>query len=215
MSSEPDAAKGPSASDPQQAHSPTGSGSASERRDAAGRSDGSGHAERKQAKGTRRPPMSPHTQRIEGALEEAMARGDFDDLPGAGKPLKLPDGHDPNWWIKQRIEDGDVERDAMLPIVMLLRREHERIDDTLIELQTESQVREHLEDFNDRVLSDRNANPLERMLAPTVDIEARVERWREMRRRVEDERRTALEDADGTPQGARRRRWWWFPRRPR
>ena len=28
----------------------------------------------------------------------------FDDLPGAGKPLDLPEKHDPDWWVKRLIE---------------------------------------------------------------------------------------------------------------
>ena len=34
---------------------------------------------------------------VEAQIRAAQARGDFDDLPGKGKPLKLPDVHDPNW----------------------------------------------------------------------------------------------------------------------
>ena len=38
-------------------------------------------------------------------VRQAMARGDFDDLPGAGKPIRdLGSQHDPDWWVKQLIE---------------------------------------------------------------------------------------------------------------
>ena len=33
-----------------------------------------------------RPPMDRDVARVESAIEAAARRGDFDDLPGAGKP---------------------------------------------------------------------------------------------------------------------------------
>ncbi len=150
------------------------------------------------------PPMTPEEKRIEGALEAAIARGDFDDLPGAGEPLALPSTHDPDWWIKQRLAEDDVDRDALLPVVVLLRREHEGMDGTLAALQTEAQVREYLEDFNDRVRADRAANPLARMLAPEVEVEERLAAWREAH---EETAPPAPVPTDPAP---RRRRWWPF-----
>lgn len=153
------------------------------------------------------PPMTPEQQRIEGALEAAIARGDFDDLPGAGRPLDLPETHDPDWWIKRRLEQDDVDRDALLPVVVLLRREHEALEETLAALHTEQQVREYLEDLNERVLADRAANPLARMLAPTVEVEERVTAWRASRAEPAPAPPPAPEPA---PSPRRRRRWWPF-----
>ena len=34
---------------------------------------------------------------VERRIREAVERGDFDDLPGAGKPLDLRDAGDPEW----------------------------------------------------------------------------------------------------------------------
>ena len=41
---------------------------------------------------------------VEFQIRKAMERGEFDNLPGAGKPLHLPDRHDPDWWVKRLIE---------------------------------------------------------------------------------------------------------------
>ena len=39
---------------------------------------------------------------VEKAIREAQERGEFDDLPGAGKPLKdLGDPDDPLWWLRR------------------------------------------------------------------------------------------------------------------
>lgn len=143
---------------------------------------------------------------VDGAVEEAIARGDFADLPGAGKPLDLPASHDPDWWIKQRLSEDDVDRDALLPVVVLLRREYERRDDTLAALRDEESAREYAEDFTARVRADRAANPLARMLAPELDAEAAVKRWRELH----PDPPPAPEPEPAPP---RRRRWWAFGRR--
>lgn len=37
-------------------------------------------------------------------VREAIERGEFDGLAGAGKPLKLSRPNDPDWWIKDKIE---------------------------------------------------------------------------------------------------------------
>ncbi|MFC0675361.1 DnaJ family domain-containing protein [Brachybacterium hainanense] len=145
------------------------------------------------------PPMTPEEQRIEGAIEAAIARGDFDDLPGSGEPLRLPSTHDPDWWIKERLEGDDVDRDALLPVVVLLRREHDQLEETLEALGTAQQVRDYLEDFNERVLADRAANPLARMLAPTVEVEERVAAWEAVHQEPEPA---------AAPEPVRRRRWW-------
>jgi hypothetical protein len=49
---------------------------------------------------------------IDRQIREATERGEFDNLPGAGKPLKLRYPNDPDWWIKQKIEDEDLHIDV-------------------------------------------------------------------------------------------------------
>lgn len=172
---------------------------------------------RRRSDGPRNPPMSPGAARVEGAIDQAIARGDFDDLPGAGKPLRLPSTHDPNWWIKQRLHEGDVDRDALLPPVVLLRREHDRRDETLAELRDEQSVRTYAHDYTERVLADRSSNPMARMLAPELDPDAAVARWRELRvdRARADGRAAVVPAVPTAPATDRqpRRRWWPFGRR--
>ncbi len=48
---------------------------------------------------------------IETAIQVAIRRGEFDDLPGAGKPLEgLGTHHDPDWWIRRKIETENLTR---------------------------------------------------------------------------------------------------------
>ena len=44
---------------------------------------------------------------IDRQIREAMERGEFDDLPGAGRPLHLDD--DPDWWVKAKIARENLE----------------------------------------------------------------------------------------------------------
>lgn len=156
------------------------------------------------------PPMDPDVARVESAIEAAARRGDFDDLPGAGKPLDLPDTHDPDWWVNQRIASGDIDSAALLPVVVLLRKEYERRDETLAALPDERSVREYAADFTERVHQDRRANPFQRMLAPAWDADEAVARWRRVRPRRAPE---PPEDARPAAEPAPRRRWWKFGRR--
>ena len=52
--------------------------------------------------------MRNQAKYVDLEVQRAMERGEFDDLPGAGKPLKLPDRHDPDWWLKQLIERENI-----------------------------------------------------------------------------------------------------------
>ena len=58
-----------------------------------------------------------------------MERGEFDNLPGAGKPIEgLGAEHDPDWWLKKLVER---ERIAVLPPSIALRKEDAELDDRL------------------------------------------------------------------------------------
>ena len=88
---------------------------------------------------------------IETAIQVAIRRGDFDDLPGAGKPLEgLGTHHDPDWWIRRKIEQENLT--GLGPPAILLRTENRELDDQLDLLGREVDVREVLEDFNRRVI---------------------------------------------------------------
>ncbi len=48
------------------------------------------------------PPMESWVDRT---IREAIERGEFDDLPGAGKPLPvLAEPYEPNWWVRRWME---------------------------------------------------------------------------------------------------------------
>ncbi len=127
---------------------------------------------------------------IEKIIREAIERGEFDDLPGAGKPLDLSDADDPDWWIKRLIKREQLDTSGGLPGVFGLRRERESFPESLLELRTEDDVREVLEDYNRRVKVDRITNlPAkgDRMpvIAGLVDVDEMVARWAARRAELE------------------------------
>ena len=119
---------------------------------------------------------------VELQIEKAMERGEFDDLPGAGKPLKnLGAQHDPDWWLKQLIEREQIT--GVLPPALQLRKDDALLEGELDRLGSEVDVRRELESFNRRVIEARRqllGGPP--VITPTRDIEAEVAAWRERRR---------------------------------
>lgn len=80
---------------------------------------------------------------VDQAIRQAQRRGDFDNLPGAGKPLtSLDRPDDPDWWIKDLIQREKVDLSAALPGPMALRRERETYPESLGHLADEAAVRE-------------------------------------------------------------------------
>lgn len=142
---------------------------------------------------------------VERQIREAQARGAFDDLPGAGKPLNLGTTSDPDWWVKGLIERERLDMTAVLPSAMQLRKEAESFPESLADIAREETVREVLADFNRRVKRDRLRPAPEGMpqvIAPTVDVDDMVARWAELRRDRAAGRETVVEERPV------KRRWW-------
>jgi hypothetical protein len=143
-------------------------------------------------------------------IKQAMERGDFDNLPGAGKPIKdLGTQHDPNWWVKQLIEREKIT--GVLPAALQLRKDDAELDARLDRHTAESEVRRELEEFNARVMKARYT-PVDGPPLVTMprDVDAEIDAWRE--RRLVRRREAAARKA-GTPTPAPhadqpRRRWF-------
>ncbi|MFB2581721.1 DUF1992 domain-containing protein [Herbiconiux sp. P15] len=157
-----------------------------------------------------RPTMEQRDQIVEIAIEQAIRRGDFDNLPGSGKPIAgLGGGYDPDWWIKRKIERERLT--GLGPPALTLRTENAELDARLDGLGTEARVREVLTDFNRRVIEARRqlqGGPP--VVTPTRDIDTELELWRARRaaRLAEAAEARAREQAelDALPRRERRRR---------
>lgn len=143
-------------------------------------------------------------------VRQAMERGEFDDLPGQGKPIRdLGVEHDPDWWVKKLVER---ERIALLPPALALRKEDAELEDRLDHITVEREVRRELEDFNRRVVETRRqlqGGPP--VVTPTRDVEAELAAWRDRRTARIEAQRAVRAAAVPTPQ----KRSWWARRRSR
>lgn len=149
----------------------------------------------------RTPTPAARAAYVEVAIQQAIRRGEFDDLPGAGKPLPdLGRAHDPNWWIRRKIEREQLT--GLGPPALTLRVEDAELPDRLDALAREEDVREAVEDFNRRVKLAR----MQLLGGPPVvtslrDVEAEVAAW--------TARRVARTPPPADPPPAR----WWRRRR--
>ncbi len=126
-------------------------------------------------------PHGPPGDWRERRLQEAMERGEFENLAGAGKPLTgLGKPLTPTDWAVRwaRRTGGDVT--AALPLALAMRREREQLVAALPTLAAEAQVRTLVADFNarlDRGYRRPQADPP--LAVPFLDVERQVARWRE------------------------------------
>ncbi|MFT3874874.1 MAG: DUF1992 domain-containing protein [Propioniciclava sp.] len=127
-------------------------------------------------------------------IRKAIERGEFDNLPGAGKPLNLPHRHDPDWWIRSIVKREGL---AMLPPSVQLRMEDAALDEQLDQLWDEAAVRREVEKFNERVTWARYQLPAgPPLITMPRDIEATVAAWVDRRAaRAEEARQKAAEEA--------------------
>ena len=146
---------------------------------------------------------------VDMQVRRAVERGDFDDLPGAGKPIRdLGSAHDPDWWVKRLVEREQIT--GVLPPALALRKEDAELDDALDRETTETGVRRVVGDFNRRVVEARRqltGGPP--VITPTRDEDAEVAAWRARRVERRERQRRQLESTTATsPAPPRRRRWW-------
>jgi len=142
---------------------------------------------------------------VDHQIRAAMARGEFDNLPGAGKPLRLPDRHDPDWWVKGLIEREKLT--GVLPPALALRKEDAELDAALDRMATEEEVRRALAEFNQRVVEARRqlqGGPP--VVTPTRAVEDEVNLWRQ--RRAERRAVVRAEELRERAERASRRPWW-------
>ena len=119
---------------------------------------------------------------LDRRLREAQERGEFDNLPGAGKPL--PDAgreYQDDWWIAAWVRREGAGA-SVLPPTLQLRREAEDLAELVDRRTSEAAVRELVAALNEQIRRARvgllDGPPV---LLPPIDADAVVRGWRERR----------------------------------
>jgi hypothetical protein len=120
---------------------------------------------------------------VERQIREARERGAFDNLPGAGKPLRgLNRGFTAEEWARDWVQRSGGDLAALLPPMLLLRKERAALLGSLPTFRSEKELREAVEDFNHRLL-DQYRRPMDGPLIAVgvLDADETVAQWEEVR----------------------------------
>jgi hypothetical protein len=126
----------------------------------------------------RKPYGIPFESWIDRQIREAEERGEFEDLPGAGKPLPgLDRRHDEMWWIKQKLESEGLT--MPLPPTLALRKDADEALAQARGAQSETEARRIIEEINDRIREAiRKGLPGPPLNLMPFDVERVVSEWR-------------------------------------
>lgn len=116
---------------------------------------------------------------IDQQIRMAQERGDFDDLPGMGKPLPgrgTPD--DDLWWLKDYVRREGLSAEAMLPTSLRLAKQLERLPETVRRLASEPAVRDVVAELNRQIDEYLRAPSGPHVPLRPADPDAVVARWR-------------------------------------
>jgi len=133
----------------------------------------------------RKPPGVSFETWIDKQIREAQERGEFDDLPGTGKPLPDIDRpRDELWWVRRKLKDEDI---SVLPPSMQVRNDLDEARKRIAATDDEATVRAIVTEINEKI---REVNRTVVSGPPTtlapLDIERTVERWRADRNTADD-----------------------------
>ena len=132
----------------------------------------------------RKPPGISFESWVDSQISRGMARGDFDGLAGAGKPLRRSSLDETGYeWVlaKARAENLDVF--GMLPPGLALKKEREDLPRRADALPSVAAVRALAEDYNTRVEAFWR-RPQESRWSPVpglADVDALVAGWERAR----------------------------------
>lgn len=124
-------------------------------------------------------PLSRYQSVVDQQIQQAEERGEFDNLPGKGKPLPgrgRPD--DDLWWVRGYLRREGLSTEALLPPSLQLAKEIERLPETVDGLPSEQAVRETVRDLNRRIAEYLRAPTPPHVPVGPVDADRVVAQWR-------------------------------------
>lgn len=141
---------------------------------------------------------------VDKQIREATERGEFDNLPGAGKPL--PGAGKPNeeqWWLKNYLRREGLSAEALLPTPLQLRKEIDRLPETVRGLRTEKEVREVVARLNREIVDWLRAPTGPQVPVRPVSVDDVVAQWRAERPAV-----PVVQPETTIPEPPKKKRWF-------
>jgi DnaJ-like protein len=159
----------------------------------------------------RKPAGKSFTSWIDQQIQEAQERGAFDGLPGAGKPLpRRSAADDGQVWLRDKLQREGVSTEELLPVPLKLRKQAERLAQSVQELATEQDVRDAVAELNTRIIEWRRVPLGPQIFVPLVSADEMVSRWRERHAGpVAPRPSTARREDPASPAPQRHRTRWW------
>ena len=97
----------------------------------------------------RKPPGLAWESWIDRQIRQATERGEFDDLPGAGRPIPdLDKPFDELWWVKDKLRREGLT--YMSPTVAMRKEAHDAYEAAL-DARSEAEARRILRAVNDKI----------------------------------------------------------------
>ncbi|MBB5937191.1 DnaJ family domain-containing protein [Streptomyces zagrosensis] len=97
----------------------------------------------------RKPPGVSFESFVDKQIREAAERGEFEKLPGFGKPLDRPTApYDESWWIKEKMAREHI---SFLPPSLVLRKEVEDALEAAAKAPSERVVRRIITEINEKI----------------------------------------------------------------
>jgi hypothetical protein len=132
----------------------------------------------------RKPPGMSFETWVDAQISEGLARGDFDGLAGAGKPLPRASLDETGYeWVLAKARKENLDVFGMLPPGLALKKEREDLPRRADELPSAAAVRALAEDYNARVEAFWR-RPQESRWSPVpglADVDALVDGWERTR----------------------------------
>ena len=125
----------------------------------------------------RKPPGVSWESWIDKQIRDAMERGEFDDLPGKGKPLPdIDTPRDELWWVRGLLKRENVQ---FLPPTLQVRKDLDEVRERIAATDDEAVVRTLVAEINEKI---REVNRSVVTGPPStlfpLHVETVVERWR-------------------------------------
>ena len=97
----------------------------------------------------RKPPGESWESWVDRQIREAEEQGEFDDLPGSGRPIPdLDRPYDELWWVRKKLKQEDL---SFLPPALQIRKDLEEAHEHIARARSERDVRHIVAAINERI----------------------------------------------------------------